>query len=157
MATRAGSLDAAAILYLLRSGAAAVDEIDEILERESGLLGLSGLSGSVEELERATEPAARRALDLYCYRIAGAIGSLVVALGGLDAIAFTGGVGEGSAFVRAEVCGRLGVVGVELDDERNRAVPVPAEIGTGDSRVRIAVVHAREDVVAARAVRHLLR
>ncbi len=117
MATRAGSLDPAAILYLLRSGAASLDEIDSVLERESGLLGLSGLSGSVEELERATEPAARRALDVYCYRIACAIGSLAVALGGLDAIAFTGGVGEGSAFVRSEVCGRLGFLGVLLDDD----------------------------------------
>ncbi|MDX6561931.1 MAG: acetate kinase [Gaiellales bacterium] len=156
MATRAGSLDAAAILYLLRSGAAALDEIDSVLERESGLLGLSGLSGSVAELERATAPAARRALDLYCYRIACAAGSLAVALGGLDAIAFSGGVGEGSAFVRSEVCGRLGVLGVRLDDERNRAVAVPAEIAAGDSKVRVSVVHAREDVVAARAVRRVL-
>jgi acetate kinase len=156
MATRAGSLDPAAILYLLRSGAAALDEIDSVLERESGLLGLSGLSGSVEELERSAAPAARGALDLYCYRIACAIGSLAVALGGLDAIAFSGGVGEGSAFVRSEVCGRLGVLGVQLDDERNRAGPVPADIAAGDSPVRVAVVHAREDVVAARAVRRLL-
>jgi acetate kinase len=156
MATRAGSVDAAAILYLLRSGAAALDEIDSVLERESGLLGLSGLSGSVEELERTTAPAARRALDLYCYRIACAVGSLAVALGGLDAIAFSGGVGEGSGFVRSEVCRRLGVLGVRLDDERNRADPVPAEIGAAESAVRVAVVHAREDVVAARAVRRLL-
>ena len=156
MATRAGSLDPAAILYLLRSGAASLGEIDSVLERESGLLGLSGLSGSVEELERATEPAARRALDVYCYRIACAIGSLAVALGGLDAIAFTGGVGEGSAFVRSEVCGRLGFLGVLLDDERNLAGAVPGEIAADDSAVRVAVVHAREDVVAARAVRRLL-
>ena len=156
MATRAGSLDAAAILYLLRSGAAALDEIDEVLERESGLLGLSGLSGSVEELERATAPAARRALDLYCYRIACAVGSLAVALGGVDAIAFTGGVGEGSAFVRAQVCARLGVLGVQLDDTRNRTAAA-ADIAAGDSAVRVVVVRAREDVVAARAVRQALR
>ena len=156
MATRSGSLDAAAILYLLRSGAAALDEIDEALERESGLLGLSGISGSVEELEQASDPAARRALDVYCYRVACAIGSLAVALGGLDAIAFTGGVGEGSAFVRAQVCSRLALLGVELDGERNEAAPTRAEIAAGDSRVRVVVVPAREDVVAARAVRRVL-
>lgn len=156
MATRAGSLDAAAILYLLRSGAAALDEIDEVLERESGLLGLSGLSGNVEELERASAPAARQALDHYCYRIACAVGSLAVALGGLDAIVFTGGVGEGSAFVRAEVCARLAFLGVQLDAGRNATVPAPAEIADGDSAVRVVVVRAREDVVAARAVRRVL-
>jgi acetate kinase len=156
MATRAGSLDAAAILYLLRSGRAALDEIDEVLERESGLLGLSGLSGSVEELERASDPAARPALDLYCYRIACAVGSLAVALGGLDAIAFTGGVGEGSAFVRAQVCARLAVLGVQLDDPRNESVQDAGDIAVSDSRVRVVVVRAREDVVAARAVRRAL-
>ena len=134
MATRAGSVDPAAILYLLRSGAAALDEINSVLERESGLLGLSGVSGSVEELEHTTAPAARRALDLYCYRIACAVGSLAVALGGLDAIAFSGGVGEGSALVRSEVCGRLGVLGVRLDDERNRARPVPARSAPPNQR-----------------------
>ena len=156
MATRAGSLDAAAILYLLRSGAATLEEIDETLERESGLLGLSGISGSVEELEQTGDPAARRALDVYCYRVACAVGSLAVALGGLDAIAFTGGVGEGSAFVRAQVCSRLALLGVELDAERNEAVPPPAELAPAGSRVRVVVVPAREDVVAARAVRRVL-
>ena len=119
MATRAGSLDPAAILYLLRRGAGSPEEIEQALERESGLLGLSGLSAGVEDLERSTEPAAQLALDVYCYRIAGAIGAMAVALGGLDAIVFSGGVGEGSALVRARVCGRLGFLGVQLDGERN--------------------------------------
>jgi acetate kinase len=156
MATRSGSLDAAAILYLLRSGAASVDEIDEALERESGLLGLSGLSGSVEELERSQAPEAERALAVYCHRIACAIGSMAVALGGLDAIAFTGGVGEGSAAVRGRVCERLGLLGVVLDGELNASATPDAEIAEAGSRVRVVVVRAREDVVAARAVRRVV-
>jgi acetate kinase len=156
MATRAGSLDPAVILYLLHRGAASLDEIEKMLERESGLLGLSGLSGSVEELERSAEPAAERALDVYCYRIACAIGSLSVALGGLDAIVFTGGVGEGSALVRARVCGRLAHLGVELDDELNHSSTPDAEVASAGSRVQVVVVRAREDVVAARAVRRVL-
>ncbi len=156
MATRSGSVDAAAILYLLRSGAATLDEIDEALERESGLLGLSGVSGSVEELERSSEPAARRALDLYCYRVACAVGSLAVALGGLDAIAFTGGVGEGSAFVRAQVCARLGVLGVAIDGAHNEAALAGSDVAVAGSPVRVVVVRAREDVVVARAVRRIL-
>ena len=121
MATRSGSLDPAAILYLLRRGAGSVDEIEQALERDSGLLGLSGLSSGVEDLERSAEPAAHLALEVYCYRIASAIGAMAVALGGLDAIVFSGGVGEGSALVRARVCERLGFLGVELVDTLNAA------------------------------------
>ena len=156
MATRSGSLDPAAILYLLRSGAASLDEIDEALERESGLLGLSGLSGSVEELERDGGAAATQALEVYCYRIACAVGSLAVALGGLDAVAFTGGVGEASALVREGVCARLALLGVELDAELNRAATPDAEIARAGSRVRVAVVRAREDIVVARSLRRIL-
>jgi len=156
MATRSGSLDPAAILYLLRRGAGSADELEQVLERESGLLGLSGLSAGVEDLERSAEPAARLALDVYCYRIASAIGAMSVALGGLDAIVFSGGVGEGSALVRARVCGRLGFLGVELSDELNASATPDAEIAAPASAVRIVVVRAREDVVAARAVRDVL-
>ncbi len=156
MATRSGSLDAAAVIYLLRSGAASPAEVDEALEHASGLLGLSGISGSVEELERSPEPAARSALDVYCYRIATAVGAMAVALGGLDAIVFTGGVGEGSAFVRARVCARLGVLGAELDGRLNDAPPAGGEIASAGSRVRLVVVRAREDLVVARSLRRLL-
>jgi acetate kinase len=156
MATRSGSLDPAAVLYLLRKGAASLDEIERSLERESGLLGLSGLSPAVEELERSPEPAARLALEVYCYRVATAAGSMAVALGGLDAMVFSGGVGEGSAFVRDRVCGRLGFLGVDLDGERNAAAEPDCDVGRADSAVRVAVVRAREDVIAARAVRALV-
>jgi acetate kinase len=144
------------VLYLLRKGAASLDEIERSLERESGLLGLSGLSPAVEELERSPEPAARLALEVYCYRVATAAGSMAVALGGLDAIVFSGGVGEGSAFVRDRVCGRLGFLGVDLDGERNAAAEPDCDVGRADSAVRVAVVRAREDVIAARAVRALV-
>jgi acetate kinase len=157
MATRSGSLDAAALVHLLRRGAGSLDEIEQALERESGLLGLSGLSGGVDDLERSDAPAARLALAVYCYRIAGAIGSMSVALGGLDAIAFSGGVGEGSALVRARVCERLGFLGVQLSEQRNAEVTTDADVAREDSRVRVVVVHAREDVVAARSVRDLLK
>ena len=156
MATRAGSLDPAAILYLLRRGAGSLDEIEQTLERESGLLGLSGLSAGVEDLERSAEPAAQLALDVYCYRIACAVGAMAVSLGGLDAIVFSGGVGEGSALVRTRVCARLAFLGVQLDERRNAAATPDADVAVGDSRVRVVVVRAREDVIAARAVRNLL-
>jgi acetate kinase len=156
MATRAGSLDPAAVLYLLRRGDLSLNEVEAALERESGLLGLSGVSGSVLELERSDAPGARLALDVYCYRIACAIGAMAVALGGLDAIVFTGGVGEGSAPVRVRVCSRLGALGVQLDDELNEGATPEAEIARAGSQVRVVVVRAREDVVAARSVRSLM-
>jgi acetate kinase len=111
----------------------------------------------VEDLERSAEPAAQLALDVYCYRIACAVGAMAVSLGGLDAIVFSGGVGEGSALVRTRVCARLAFLGVQLDEGRNTVATPDADVALGDSRVRLVVVRAREDVIAARAVRNLLR
>jgi len=154
MATRSGWVDPGALVHVLRSEAPDLDELDRLLEHESGLLGLSGVSGDVEELERSESPEAGLALDVYAYRIAGAVAALTVALGGLDALVFTAGVGEHSSFVRAAVCGRLAHLGVELDADANARGD--AEIGAVESAVRVVVVHAREDVVIARAVRALL-
>jgi acetate kinase len=127
MARRAGSVDPGALLYLLRHGVS-VEELDEALEHESGLVALGG-TWKERELEHQGSPA----LDVYCYRIACAVAAMQVPLGGLDAIVFTGGVGEHSELVRSEVC-RLARV----------AAPVH-------------VVESREDVVIAGHVRQLLR
>jgi acetate kinase len=155
MATRAGSVDPGALLHLLRAGALDVEELDRALEHESGLLGLSGISGSVEELERSDDPRAKVALALYAYRIATAIGAMAAALGGLDALVFTAGVGEHSAAVREQVCFRLGFLGVELDPEANRVAVPDAVVSKPSGSVRIVVLAAREELVAARAARAL--
>jgi acetate kinase len=155
MATRPGSIDAEILLYLLRHEAASPDELEHALEHDSGLLGLGG-SSRVEELEASDEPAARLALSVFCYRVAAAVASLTAALGGLDALVFTAGIGEGSAFVRERVCGRLGFLGVEVDPDANREARPDADVATADSRVRVWVVHAREDAIAARAARGVL-
>jgi acetate kinase len=154
MATRAGSVDPGALLYLLRHGVT-VDELDDALEHESGLSALAG-SGDVAALERAGTPEARLALDIYCYRIAQAIAAMAPALGGLDALAFTAGVGEHSPAVRASICSRLGFLGVDLDEEANRNGAGDAAIGASSASVRVQIVTAREDVVVARAVRGLV-
>jgi acetate kinase len=154
MATRAGSLDPGALLYLLRHGIS-LTELDHALEHESGLTALAG-TGDVQELEHDQSPGARLALDLYCYRVAQAIGAMAVALGGLDALVFTAGVGEHSAFVRAGICARLALLGVGLDLAVNAAVEGEAEISLASAAVRVHVVTAREDVVVARACRAAL-
>jgi acetate kinase len=138
MATRSGSIDPAIPLFLIRTGRLSADEVAHALERESGLLGVSGLSSRVEELEQSADPDAGLALDVFAYRIACAVSSLVVPLGGLDALVFTGGVGEHSEAVRADVCDRV------------------AFLGIGSGSVSVHVITAREDVVAAREARHVL-
>ena len=155
MATRSGSIDVEVVLHLLRTGKLDVEGIEQALESESGLLGLSGESSRVDALERSGSPSSGLALRVFTYRVAAAVGAMAAALGGLDGLVFTAGIGEGAAGVRRDVCARLGFLGVELDDAANETAAPDADVGTG--RVRVAVVHAREDVVAARAARGLLR
>jgi acetate kinase len=155
MATRAGSVDPGALLYLLRHGLS-TEELDHTLEHESGLLGLSGSSGSVRELERAEDDASLLALEVFSYRVAGAVAAATVALDGLDAVVFTAGIGENSALVRRQVCGRLGHLGVELDEAANSSAEPDAEVARPGSAVRVVVLGAREDLVAAHAARALL-
>ena len=152
MATRAGSVDPGALLHLLRHDVS-LDELDHALEHESGLTALGG-TGDVTTLERDSTPGVQLALAVYCYRIAQAVATMAVALGGIDALVFTAGVGEHSARVRADVCGRLAFLGVALDPDANARVDGDAEISAGPVSVR--VVRAREDVVIARAVRSRL-
>jgi acetate kinase len=155
MATRAGTVDPGALLHLLRHGVDA-SELDQALERESGLLALSGISGDVAALEQSDEPGASFALELFAYRVATAVGAMAAALGGIDALAFTAGIGEHSARVRREVCIRLGFLGVRLDEARNSSAEPDAEIAVAESSVRIVVLRAREELVAARAAWALL-
>jgi acetate kinase len=155
MATRPGSVDPGALLYLLRHGVVA-EELDDQIEHHSGLLGLSGSSGDVAELERSDEPQAAFALALFAYRVATSVGAMTVALGGLDALVFTAGVGEHSARVRSEICAHLGFLGVDLDEAQNREADPDADVAAPGSALRVVVVCAREELVAARAARALL-
>jgi acetate kinase len=155
MGTRSGSIDAEIVLHLLRTGKLGVEEIERALESESGLLGLAG-STHVDELTRSTDPSARLALAVFGHRVAAAVASMATALDGIDALVFTAGIGEGSAVVRADVCGRLGFLGVELDQSANDGAVPDVDVSPPGAAVRVVVLHAREDVVAARAARALL-
>ena len=124
MATRSGSIDPGILLYLEREHGLTADDLERALNHESGLAGLTGGLGGVLEAERAAaagDAAAELALEVLAHRVAGAVGAMAVAAGGLDAVVFTAGAGERSAGLRGRVCGRLAHLGVQLDRERNRA------------------------------------
>jgi acetate kinase len=156
MATRSGSIDAEIVLHLLRTKALDLGEIEQALESESGLLGLSNESGRVEELERSRSPEAALALRVFAHRVAGAVAAMAAPLRGLDALVFTAGVGVGSAPVRRDVCERLSFLGVELDDAANDGAVPDVDISAPGGAVRIVVLRAQEDIVAARAATMLL-
>jgi acetate kinase len=147
MTTRSGSVDPGALLHLLRAHGVDAETLDHELNFESGMKGLAGGTGDMRDVSGL-------ALDVFTYRVAGAVGELAVALDGLDALAFTAGIGENSPLVRASVCARLRFLGVELDDDANeRAIP-DCVVSRGE--VAVHVVNAREELVAARAARALL-
>ena len=153
MATRCGIIDPGALLYLGRQGQS-FDQIEEMLYRKSGLLGVSGISGDVRELLASDKPAAREALDLFAYRLAWEIGALTSALGGLDGLVFTAGIGEHSAEIRADVCTRLGWLGLRLDPWANKAHA--GIISQSDSAVAVRVIPTNEEAMIAHHTRALL-
>jgi acetate kinase len=160
MATRSGSIDPGALLHVLRSGELGVDGVDHALEHESGLLGLSDRSGRIDELERAESEGdghARLALDVFAHRVAQAVAAMATSLGGLDALVFTAGAGEGSPSLRERVCARLAFLGVTLDPAANAGARGDAEVAAEASSARVTVVAAREELVIARAVAGTLR
>jgi len=155
MATRSGSIDPGAVLHVLRTRALTADEVDHALEHESGLVGLSGRSGRVDELERlerAGDQAAGLALAVFSRRVAQAIAAMATSLGGLDAIVFTGGIGEHSAGIRERIAAQLGFLGVELDADANRAAAADADVASHGSQARVVVIRAREELMIAGAV-----
>ncbi len=150
MATRCGNLDPGVILYLGRQGRSFA-EIEDMLYRGSGLLGVSGISGDIRDLLASPDPRAAEAIDLFTYRIASETGALVSALGGLDGLVFTAGIGEHSPAIRAAVCARLGWLGLRLDARANMANA--QRIGEPDSAVDVRVIPTDEEAVIARHTR----
>ncbi|MEO1000102.1 MAG: acetate/propionate family kinase, partial [Pseudomonadota bacterium] len=154
MGTRCGQLDPGVILYLLSQEGMTPDEIADLLYTRSGLLGLSGLSNDMRRLEAAGTREAGEAIDYFVFRIRRELGALAAVLGGLDALVFTGGIGEHSAMVRERVCEGMGWFGIELDRAANAAAETV--ISTALGRVRVMVVPTDEEFVIARAAEALL-
>ncbi|WP_017586571.1 acetate/propionate family kinase [Nocardiopsis ganjiahuensis] len=158
MATRSGSVDPGLVLWLNQHAGVAMADIGWALEHDSGLVGLAGSADmrAVLEREAAGDEAARVAVGVYLHRLRALAASMVAALGGVDTLVFTGGVGERSAPIRARAGAGLGFVGVGVDEALNEGVEGEGEITAAGARVRTVVVHAREDVEIARGVRSVL-
>ena len=150
MGTRCGQIDPGVLLYLMEQEELGIGEISDLLYRKSGLLGLSGISNDMRVLERTATPEANRAISCFTYRIRYELGGLAAVLGGLDALVFTGGIGENSQRIRSEVCTGMGLFGLKLDPEANSANK--PQISTGDSTTHILVLSTNEEQVIARAV-----
>jgi acetate kinase len=158
MATRSGSVDPGLVLWLLEHTGLSERELAAALEHDSGLLGLAGTADMREVLSRIGdgEERARLALDIYIHRLRGAIASMAAALGGIDVLAFTGGVGEHAAQVRSEAVVGLRFLGLAIDEAANQSVTKDADISRPHASVRTIVIGAREDLEIARQVRGAL-
>ena len=149
MATRSGSVDPGITLHVQLYRGLSAQEVEDVLNRESGLLGLSGISGDMRLVlaaARAGNQRAQLAFDVYTHRIRQAIGALTASLGGIDALVFTAGVGENSAEVRAASCRSLEYLGLELDPSANACCRPDADVARRGSAARILVVRTREDL-----------
>jgi acetate kinase len=155
MATRSGNVDPGLVLWLEERHGMSTREMSEALEHESGLAGLAGTADMREVLTRAEagDADARLGRDVYVHRLVAGIASMAAALGGLDVLVFTGGVGEHAPAIRALACAGVAFLGVALDPAANEAASADAEIGAPGARVRALVISAREDLEIARQVR----
>ena len=153
MGTRPGAIDPGVLLHLLRDGMTR-EELEQLLYHESGVKGVSGITADMKTLLASADPKAKLAIDLYCYRIARELGSLAAALGGLDALVFTGGVGENATAIRARVCADAAWLGLQLDDDANRRGG--PRISTAGSSVAAWIVPTDEELTIARHTQRLL-
>jgi acetate kinase len=154
MGTRSGSIDPGVLTYLMKQKGKSAQQLDEILNNQSGLLGISGISGDLRQILAAVEHGherAKLAFDIYIHRLQSALGAMIAVLGGVEAIIFTAGVGENSPEVRAATCEKFGYVQLKLDPRKNFNTSSDQDIAASDSSVRVLVIRAQEDWAIAQS------
>ncbi|MBE6037981.1 MAG: acetate kinase [Anaerofustis stercorihominis] len=159
MGTRSGTVDPAVVKFLCDKEGYTVDEVDTILNKKSGILGVSGVSNDFRDVEKAMNEGndrARLALDIFYYRVRMTIGQYAAALGGLDAILFTAGVGENSAYARTRILEGLEFLGIEIDETENAKRGEELFINTPDSKVKVMVVPTNEELMIALDTKELV-
>lgn len=153
MGTRSGTIDPAVVEFLAQKEQKTISEVLDILNKKSGVFGVSGVSSDFRDLEQAIQEGNERAaiaMEVFCYRVAQYVGSYTAVMNGVDAIAFTAGVGENNATVRKKVCEYLGYLGVVLDDTKNQIRGEDTIISASDSKVAVLVVPTNEELAIAR-------
>jgi acetate kinase len=159
MGTRSGSIDPSILVYLIRRHGYSADQIDEMLNRKSGLLGISGISGDMREILAAItngNDRAKLAYDIYAHRLTREIGSMLAVLGGVDAIVFTGGIGENCSPLREDVCSQLAFLGLQVDTAKNVRPKLDQNISAAGSTVQVLVIRAEEDREIARECQRVI-
>ena len=160
MGTRSGDLDPSVVTYLMKKEVLDADEVEEVLNRESGVYGISTVSVDFRDIEAealAGGKHAKLALDAYHYSIAGYIAKCAVAMGGIDVLTFTAGVGEKSPYSRSEICKQLGIFGVEISGKANLVKGEEAEISSANSKVKVFVIPTNEELMIARETAELVK
>jgi acetate kinase len=160
MGTRSGSIDPSILIHLLRHSDQSIDELDHLLNHHSGLLGISGISNDLRQITTAIEQhheRAQLAFDIFVHRLRSGIGAMLASLGGVDALIFTGGIGENSAAIRAAACEGFGFLDLALDLELNQATPIDLDIAQSNSQVRVVVIHTEEDWSIAQECYEMLK
>ena len=160
MGTRSGSVDPGILTYLMRLGRLQAQGIDDLLNKESGLLGISGISGDMRDIVASMKRGharAKLAFDIYVHRLQAGVGAMVAVLGGMDALVFTAGVGENSVEVREAVCRQLAFLGLKLDAVKNERPSIDEDIAASDSTVHVLVIRAQEDWAIAKECWRLVR
>ena len=154
MGTRTGDADPASVIYIMRKRGLSLDEMNTRMNKQSGILGIFGESSDFRDLDTARREGNERAVlayEMFCYRVQLYIGAYVAAMNGIDAIAFTGGIGENSVGVKQDICESLSYFGIELDEEKNaQRLPGNVELSTKDSKVKIYKIETAEELVIAR-------
>ena len=148
MGTRSGSIDPAILIHLMRTESTTPDELDRMLNHESGLLGISAVSSDVRDILAATRDGNKRAqlaFEIFIHRLQKEIGAMAASLGGIDVLVFTAGIGENSPEVRAAACGKFEFIGSHMDDALNSSIKPDGEISSPASRVKVLVIRAQED------------
>ncbi|AEE96880.1 acetate/propionate family kinase [Mahella australiensis] len=159
MGTRSGDLDPAVVTYLMEKKGMSPSEMNDYLNKESGILGISGVSSDLRDVEDAAvagNERAQLAMDMLCYRAKKYIGSYIAALNGVDALVFTAGIGENNATVRNGICQGLENLGIKLDLEKNKVRGIEADISAEDSKVKVFVVPTNEELMIARETRSIV-
>lgn len=154
MGTRCGTLDPGVLIYLMDECGMGARDLETLIYKESGLLGVSGISSDMRTLLASADPRAAEAVELFAYRIARELGSMAAALGGLDALVFTAGIGENAAPIRERVCRSAAWLGLEFDADANQAGG--PKISRDGSRVRAWVIPTDEELMIARHTQRLL-